>query len=298
MHSNVALIALIAASAASSTVAAPLHDNQARAFERELAAREPLSLGGIGEALGSAFEGEIGSGLKALGTGILGGAAVPLINKVLGGNKDSSAASRELAAREPLSLGGIGEALGSAFEGEVGSGLKALGTGVLGGAAVPLINKLFGSKDSTAASRREILEAFGARDEEELLARGNILGSLLGATEDSLGTVLKTSAAGGLAAGAVGAIGSKLLDLFNGNKDSSQSRRELEERFDLAGIAESLGPIEKGLIGTVVGLGASSAASGVLGKIFGSSDKSSRDVTPEQVLASLILASRSFDELD
>ncbi|KAI0037272.1 hypothetical protein FA95DRAFT_1614415, partial [Auriscalpium vulgare] len=67
----------------------------------------------------------------------------------------------------------------------------------------------------------------------------------------------------------------------------------------------------KGIIGTVTSLGASSAASGLLGKLFGGSSSSSsaapaqssaapsrRDATPEQVLASLLLASRSFDELD
>ncbi|KAI0041950.1 hypothetical protein FA95DRAFT_1610594 [Auriscalpium vulgare] len=327
MHSSTTLaVILLAASAASPALAAPLSTNQAREFD-------------------------------------------------------------ELMAREPSLL----------------SILKPLGTGLLGGGAVAALDHFIGGGDSSSSSKRSI----EAREYDELVAR-SIVGSLLGATEDSLGTVLKTAAAGGLASGAVGAVGSEVEKLF-GHKDSSSkrfglelgtegvvqssptllellgnkgqitapapaSRRQLEERLDLGpiekgligtvtglgvssaasgllgklfgnsdsssrrGIIEdsphvgtlslpdfleatgrvpqtgvpapasrrelderlNLGPIEKGILGTVTGLGVSSAASGILGKLFGNSDSSSsrRDVTPEQVLAAVLLSGRSFNELD
>ncbi|KAI0038951.1 hypothetical protein FA95DRAFT_1612979, partial [Auriscalpium vulgare] len=67
-------------------------------------------------------------------------------------------------------------------------------------------------------SLAHIIQGFGGGNGREPTPR-SVVGSLLGATEDSLGTVLKTSAAGGLASGAVAAAGGALEHLF-GNKDS------------------------------------------------------------------------------
>ncbi|KAI0052075.1 hypothetical protein FA95DRAFT_1602049 [Auriscalpium vulgare] len=246
--------------------------------------------------------------------------------------------------------------------------LKPLGTGLLGGAAVPLINHFLGGGSSDASSRSftipktfdigperispDLIKALSERSitlpptfdhgpetiTPDLLqslgiTRRSILGSLLGATEDSLGTVVKTAAAGGLASGAVAAAGGALEHLFGDDKASS--KRELEERINFGPIEKgiigtvtslgvssaasdllgkvfgnsgsssrreleerlNLGPIEKGLIGTVTSLGVSSAASDLLGKVFGNSN-SRRDVTPEQALAAIILSGRSFNELD
>ncbi|KAI0041949.1 hypothetical protein FA95DRAFT_1610593 [Auriscalpium vulgare] len=395
MHSSTTLaVILLAASAASPALAAPLNVKQAREFD-ELMAREPSLL----------------SILKPLGTGVLGGAAVPLLNHFLGGDHSSSSSSRSITLPFNLGLEQTKvtphelKALGftrreldelASREPSLLSILKPLGTGVLGGAAVPLINHFLGGGHSSSASSRAFSlpigglglglgpeqitpqqlkannkkikafkhlkessskrdlasieqdvknfigkfthkaptpissklgeareydeldardlasieqdvkdfigkfthkaatpvssKALEAREYDELVARKSILGSLLGATEDSLGTVLKTGTAAGLASGAVGAVGGEVEHLF-GNKDSS-SKRELEERLNL-------GPIEKGLIGTVTSLGASGAASGLLGKLFGDKDSSSRrDITPEQALAAILLSGRSFNELD
>ncbi|KAI0053156.1 hypothetical protein FA95DRAFT_1568814 [Auriscalpium vulgare] len=132
--------------------------------------------------------------------------------------------------------------------------LKPLGTGTLGGGAVQF-DHFFGGGDSSSAFSRSVLPAFDSPsfDNADLsslpiglknLEGRSIVGSLLGATENSLGTVLKTSAAGGLASGAVAAAGGALEHLF-GDKQAS-----------------------------------SNAASDLLGKVFGNSDSSSRrDVT-------------------
>ncbi|KAI0062101.1 hypothetical protein BV25DRAFT_1838613 [Artomyces pyxidatus] len=201
--------------------------------------------------------------------------------------------------------------------------LKPLGTGLLGGAAIPILNKFLGGGDDASTARRGIddlsviynyLQANPAaaavlaqRDAEPLEARKSILGSLLGATEDSLSTVLKTSAAAGLASGAVAAAGGALEKLF-GVGDQAASRRELSAFDEILARevderALNLSPIAKGIIGTITGLGAAAlvdpAISGVE-KLFGVGDSaaSRRDLTPEQVLAGLILSSRSFNDLD
>ncbi|KAI0046209.1 hypothetical protein FA95DRAFT_1573292 [Auriscalpium vulgare] len=306
MHSTTTLaVILLAASAASPAIAAPVNVKQARGVD-ELMAREP-SLIDI---------------LKPLGTGLLGGAAIPLLNHFLGDSSSSASSRRDLASIEQSfkdfvdKVTGAGKAapgltgiiatreddelvarsiLGSllgATEDSLGTVLKTSAAGGLASGAVAAaggaLEHLLGDKDSSSkrdlASIEQSFKDFvdkvtGAdkaapgltgivetREYDKLVAR-SILGSLLGATEDSLGTVLKTSAAGGLASGAVAAAGGALEHLF-GDKDSS-SKRELEERLNL-------GPIEKGLIGTVTSLGVSGAASDLLGKLFGNSGSSSR----------------------
>ncbi|KAI0047170.1 hypothetical protein FA95DRAFT_1572661, partial [Auriscalpium vulgare] len=247
-----------------------------------------------------------------LGTGLLGGGAVAALDHFFKGGSASSRAFEftsangfdhgperitpdELAALARRSV--VGSLLG-ATEDSLGTVLKTSAAGGLASGAVAAaggaLEHLFGDKGSSSKrasaeveeSLAHIIQGFGGGNGREPTPR-SVVGKLLGATEDSLGTVLKTSAAGGLASGAVAAAGGALEHLF-GNKDAS-SKRELEERLNL-------GPIEKGLIGTVTSLGVSGAASDLLGKVFGNKD--SRDVTPEQALAAIILSGRSFNELD
>ncbi|KAI0041953.1 hypothetical protein FA95DRAFT_1576051 [Auriscalpium vulgare] len=311
MHSSTTLaVILLAASAASPALAAPLNVNQAQARElNELMARDPSLL----------------SILKPLGTGLLGGAAVPLLNHFLGGGDSSSTPSTrgieediedflsknfhlprtaveareldELMARDPSLL----------------SILKPLGTGLLGGAAVPLLNHFLGGGDSSSSSTRSI----EAREYDELVTR-SIVGSLLGATEDSLGTVLKTGAAGGLASGAVAAAGGALEHLF-GDSNSSSSKRQtlasIEQQIkDEAAKLRALGPIgreyheivARSIVGSLLGAtedslgtvlktgaagglasGAVAAAGGALEHLFGDKDSSSSKRELEERLGSI-----------
>ncbi|KAI0041955.1 hypothetical protein FA95DRAFT_1610597 [Auriscalpium vulgare] len=286
----------------------------------ELVARKSILgslLGATEDSLGTVLKTGTAAGLASGAVGAVGGEVEHLL-----GNKDSSS-KRDLASIEQDVKDFIGKFTHKATTPAVSS-------------------KVVEARD-LASIEQDVEDFIGkfthkaatAREYDELVARKSILGSLLGATEDSLGTVLKTGAAAGLASGAVGAAGGEVEHLF-GHKDSS-SKRDLEERLNLGPIEKgligtvtslgasgaasgllgklfgdkdsssrreleerlNLGPIEKGLIGTVTSLGASGAASGLLGKLFGDKDSSSRrDVTPEQALAAILLSSRSFDELD
>ncbi|KAI0063807.1 hypothetical protein BV25DRAFT_1837368 [Artomyces pyxidatus] len=227
-------------------------------------------------SLGPIEKGLIGT-VTSLG---VSGAASGALDKLFGGDKSSSSSSRrefmdELDARSFVST----------LEGIVGKEgvplLKSLGTGLLGGGAIAGLDHATKSSSSSSSSRRDF---------DELEAR-SFLSSILGATEEDLPTVLKNAGAVGLASGAVASAGGELEKVFGGKKLPGSSRSFLS----------SLGPIEKGLIGTVTSLGVSGAASGVLDKVFGSDDKSSssrRALSPEQLLAGLILSAREFDDLD
>ncbi|KAI0042238.1 hypothetical protein FA95DRAFT_1610368, partial [Auriscalpium vulgare] len=79
MHSSTTLaVLLLAASAASPALAAPLSTNQARELD-ELSAREPSLL----------------SILKPLGTGLLGGGAVAALDHFIGGGDKSGTSKRQ-----------------------------------------------------------------------------------------------------------------------------------------------------------------------------------------------------------
>ncbi|EIN12655.1 hypothetical protein PUNSTDRAFT_124410 [Punctularia strigosozonata HHB-11173 SS5] len=240
MHSTSAVVVLALAAAAA---AAPVGQIQAR---------EPLSIGTLGKELGKGLA--TGGGLAAL----LAGA-----ESLLGG--DSSTSKRELLharelleerlfmeARAPVSVGALGKELGKGLA--TGGGLAAL----LAGA-----ESLLGGDSST--SKREFLEA------REPLS----LGSLLGASDDAIGTIIKNSAIGGAAAGAANGITSDILGLFNRRELTEDQIKAIEEQLGInlkndkraaagavgAEVAEGLGSIiSKGVVG---GLGSALGGFGV-----------------------------------
>ncbi|KAI0263796.1 hypothetical protein BC834DRAFT_885670 [Gloeopeniophorella convolvens] len=145
--------------------------------------------------------------------------------------------------------------------------LKPLAVGILGGVAPEILQKLTGSSSSSSSSSKRELEEFIER---------SLVGSLLGATEDALPTVLKNAAAGGLATGAVVTAGHEIENLFGGNNN----RRELEERISLSTVTDILKPLGVGVLGAL--------APTLIQKFTGSGSSSSKREVDELITRSLI----------
>jgi hypothetical protein len=152
---------------------------------------------------------------KDLGKGLLTGGAFAGLDALLGGDSSSTPTTKraltiddieaELAKRG-VSFGSLG---------------KDLGKGLLtGGAFAGLDALLGGDSSSTAAAAAATKRALSANDIEAQMAKrgglGSVLGKLVGATDDDLGTVIKNGIAGGLASGAAVSAGDALLG--NNNK--------------------------------------------------------------------------------
>ncbi|EIN10776.1 hypothetical protein PUNSTDRAFT_125469 [Punctularia strigosozonata HHB-11173 SS5] len=248
MHaSQIALVLSMAAAA----LAAPLP---------ELDAREPISLGTAGKELAKGLA--TGGGLAAL----LAGA-----EHLIGGDSTSK---RELDVRDPLSLGAVGKELGKGLA--TGGGLAALLAGAesllggdsssskreleerdplsaagLGSAIKPILGSLAGGLTSAGVTAL-LHKEFGSRELAELQARG-----VAGAVETGLKDVIGK--------GLVGGLGSALGGFGVGEIIDKLTSRELEEL--VAREPLSLGPIAKGVIGTGVGIGASTLADDALEKL-------------------------------
>ncbi|THH14329.1 hypothetical protein EW146_g5984 [Bondarzewia mesenterica] len=305
MHSSAAVAALLIAAAASPVMAIPVSHTQARS--EEIDARG-LSLGTIGKELGvgalgggalAALNHFLGGGsessssrrdvnsnalkniletlmtpagefnelatrglpvstiLKEFGTGILGGGALTGLEQLLGGGGSGSQTSSRRALEE-LDARSFGSILGKLIPSAEQDLTTVLKNSVIGGLASGGVVAAGQAVEGDSNTRRAL---------EELDARGfgSILGKLIPSAEQDLTTVLKNSVLGGLASGGVVAAGNSIL----GN---SNSRRDLDAR-------EPISSTGKGILGSLVGLGASSAVGPIVNeveKLFGGGNSNAR----------------------
>jgi len=248
------------ANAAQSKREEELTDEEATALMSFLSTHEKRS---IATSLAKLFKGGAGTAIKGglvngLGSAVGGLGIGALIDKFTGGS-DAPAAKREvpeldeddlkvlIALMPPQSKRSLASSLAGLFKGGAGTAIKGglvngLGSAVGGLGIGALISKLTGGGDEAAPPARRSIDDLEAR---EPLNFGAIGKGLLGT---GVGLGASTFASSGI---------EKLKELFSRElMEELEARAELEAREPL-----SLGAIGKGLLGTGVGLGASTFAS-------------------------------------
>ncbi|KAI0062136.1 hypothetical protein BV25DRAFT_1916414 [Artomyces pyxidatus] len=153
-------------------------------------------------------------------------------------------------------LGATDESIENVLKNSAADGIAAGGVTTAGAELEKYFGKKGKSQDQTPpqtppqSTRRELEDP-------------SLLEQLLGATDASIENVVKTSAANGLASGGVVTIGALLEEAFKHKSSTNATapatppskRNEAEEEL----IEEGLSPLTKGILGTLTGLGVSSA---------------------------------------